>query len=468
MTKLAHLSFIILLGLGLFSCQTNKDLPTYTEEQTWKTKDIKPTPQPKDGNAEAGYQYMIYGDFIGSGTPYEVMKNRMLKKPDTILARTAENTNAFFWGNVFETRNNVKVFAGNCFTCHASELNGKMILGLGNAFSDFTKSQTKTTRMLRTFVKLKYRQGSPEREAFQPYAKSIKILPKYILTNNVGVNPAFRLEEACTIYRNPVDLKQRKSANFKPIDYTFASDVPPLWLLKKKNALYYNGMGRGSMTKLLMQASVLGIPDSSQARKVHENFNNVLTWIKSLTPPPYPKPINEEKAKRGLAVYENTCSECHGSYGRRPSYPNRLVALHIIKTDPFYALYFSTKSHLAEWYNQSWFATSTPQSSLQPEDAYIAPPLDGIWASAPYLHNGSVPDLESLMNSQLRPKYWQKVGGKSNYDFEKTGLKYVAKTEKGKNTYDTTLLGYGNDGHTFGDKLTPEERSDLIEFLKKL
>ena len=37
---------------------------------------------------------------------------------------------------------------------------------------------------------------------------------------------------------------------------------------------------------------------------------------------------------------------------------------------------------------------------FEPFDGYIAPPLDGIWITAPYLHNGSVPDLETLLNSK--------------------------------------------------------------------
>jgi cytochrome c peroxidase len=37
------------------------------------------------------------------------------------------------------------------------------------------------------------------------------------------------------------------------------------------------------------------------------------------------------------------------------------------------------------------------------------PPLDGIFATAPYLHSGSVPTVELVLNSKARPKYWKRV-----------------------------------------------------------
>jgi len=39
---------------------------------------------------------------------------------------------------------------------------------------------------------------------------------------------------------------------------------------------------------------------------------------------------------------------------------------------------------------------------------------------------------------------------------------------KGKYTYDTTLPGYGKEGHTYGDHLNASERAEVIEYLKTL
>ena len=281
------------------------------------------------------------------------------------------------------------------------------------------------------------------------------------MTRNPGVNPAFRLEEACANFRNPADLKMQKRKNFKIPAYTLASDVPPWWNIRKKNALYYNGMGRGDFSKLLMQASVLGIPDSAFARRVQPHFVDVVAWAAQLEPPPYPGAVKKKLAADGKTLFENHCSSCHGTYGTEESYPNKLVSLEVVGTDPYYARYFTTVSGLAEWYNKSWFATSAPASRLEPSDGYVAPPLDGIWATAPYLHNGSVPTLDALLNSKNRPAKWKRI---PEYDHEKMGWKW----ETGKGAYDTTLPGYGNGGHNFGDGLTEMERKAVVEYLKTL
>jgi hypothetical protein len=62
-----------------------------------------------------------------------------------------------------------------------------------------------------------------------------------------------------------------------------------------------------------------------------------------------------------------------------------------------------------EWFNKSWFTSGENAARLVPYKGYIAPPLDGIWITAPYLHNGSVPALEAVLNSKLRPAYCQEV-----------------------------------------------------------
>ena len=106
-----------------------------------------------------------------------------------------------------------------------------------------------------------------------------------------------------------------------------------------------------------------------------------------------------------------------------------------------------------------------------PTDGYVAPPLDGIWASAPYFHNGSVPTLYEVLKSTARPEVWARTGISYDYNWEKIGWNYST-DPKGKDyrkwTFDTTVPGYGNGGHTFGDKLTEEERWAVVEYLKTL
>ena len=75
-----------------------------------------------------------------------------------------------------------------------------------------------------------------------------------------------------------------------------------------------------------------------------------------------------------------------------------------------------------------------------------------------------------MLNSTKRPKYWSRsFDNKADYDAAKIGWKYKKETSKVDiNTYDTTIYGYGNTGHIYGDKFTADERKAVIEYLKTL
>jgi hypothetical protein len=50
-----------------------------------------------------------------------------------------------------------------------------------------------------------------------------------------------------------------------------------------------------------------------------------------------------------------------------------------------------------------------PQTQTQGKPGYIAPPLVGIWASAPYFHNGSVPTLWQVLDPDSRADIWTRT-----------------------------------------------------------
>ncbi len=452
----------------VIACNTYRELPKPLAPGDWKSFEVPITAQQLDGDPQAGLDFLIYGDYIGSGIPFAIAEKRFAKNRDTVLNRIGVNANMPFATNVFKAANGVDVMNGNCFACHASELNGEVVLGVGNSFSDYTKSMNTFVKAVYFGVDLKYKKDSPEWQAFQDFGNYSRAMASYIHLNQPGANPAFRLAEACMMHRDPADLTWREEPNYDIADYPVATDVPPLWNVKKKNGLYYNGGGRGDFTKLLFQASVLGIPDSAQARKAINNFKDVLAWLRQLEPPQYPGNIDQELAAQGEMIFNEHCGKCHGTYGENWTYPNKVIALDVIKTDPMYA-YYANASGISNWYNNSWFARSEPRSWFDMTPGYIAPPLDGIWATAPYLHNGSVPTLEDLLNSPQRPTYWQRSGNSRDYDYDKVGWKYDVKNNAGgKWTFDTTLPAYSNAGHYFGDKLTKEERAAVIEYLKGL
>lgn len=464
MKKILAVASSLLLAAA---CSTYRELPGVPSSPAWKSQAIAPSPQQTGGDAAAGFDYLINGDYIGTGLPYALLQRRM-KEPDTLLRRQGMNANVPYAVTVFEAANGVQVMNGNCLTCHASSFRGEMVIGLGNSFSDYRSSLKGMATGVNMGMRLNYKKSSPEYAAFGDFGRYLKAIAPHIETNQPGVNPASRLAEACMAQRDPVDLKYRKEPFFALDDFNIASDVPPLWNVKKKNALYYNAIGRGDFTKLLFQASVLGISDSTAARQAIDRFKDVLAWLHTLEPPQYPGVVDATLAAEGRTVFEAQCSKCHGTYGEQWTYPNKVVSLDVVKTDPLYAGYAS-KSGIVEWYNSSWFAQSEPRSWFEPMPGYIAPPLDGIWATAPYLHNGSVPTLADLLDSQRRPTYWTRTGDGRDYDLEEMGWRYRrAKNGRGKWTYDTTLPGYSNEGHYFGDKLGDDERKAVLEYLKTL
>ena len=459
-------TFLLFFLCLFFACNPYKNLPSIDFTSNWRTKIIPPSPQLSGGDPIKGKDYLAAGDYIGSGIPWDTFKKKPNVK-DTILNRSGENATLPYGIMVFEHHNGTKVFTGNCFTCHGGFIEGQYIEGLGGLEQDFSKNRAFLLNLLDTRVKMKFKKGTKEREAYEIFGGINNRAMNYIVTPFKGVNPAFRLEEAYVMRRNPEDLTLKEEDNYEMDKrYTLASDVPPWWHLKKKNGLYYNGMGRGDYTKLLMQASTQGIVDSTEAREIQQNFVDVLAYIESIEPPKYPKSINEDLANRGKRLFNRKCRNCHGTYGENETYPNKLVSLSEVKTDPYYARNFSTKMYLADWYNESWYGKSEPSSYVQPEDGYIAPPLDGIWATAPFFHNASVPTLEEVLNSKKRPTYWKRT---DQYDYQKLGWVYEEKERaNSKKVYDTTLPGYGKEGHYFGDQLTEEERMAVIEYLKTL
>ncbi len=100
--------------------------------------------------------------------------------------------------------------------------------------------------------------------------------------------------------------------------------------------------------------------------------------------------------------------------------------------------------------------------------AYESRALHGIWATAPYLHNGSVPNLWELLMPAKQRKSTFMVGSRM---FDPKNVGYVTDQSPFKNaTFVSDPLnanGNGNGGHEYGIGLTEDERWAIIEYLKK-
>lgn len=101
----------------------------------------------------------------------------------------------------------------------------------------------------------------------------------------------------------------------------------------------------------------------------------------------------------------------------------------------------------------------------QPEQValkYKGRPLNGIWATAPYLHNGSVPTLDDLLKPPGQRPTTFKLGSR---EFDPARVGFV---NQGDFEFDTSLPGNSNSGHEYDRVFTDQERHQLVEYMKSL
>jgi hypothetical protein len=115
----------------------------------------------------------------------------------------------------------------------------------------------------------------------------------------------------------------------------------------------------------------------------------------------------------------------------------------------------------------SQLSTLYAPTPAAPTASYEARRLYGIWATAPYLHNGSVPTLaDLLLPAAQRPKTFR-VGTRV-FDPAKVGFSTDPEAPGNTSTFDTTLPGNSNAGHDYGTHLSVKDRRNLLEYLKQL
>ena len=423
----------------------------------------------RPGDAKDGFTYLTTGDYLRSGIPLSYFKMGFGKSSINYLNRDGLNKDIPYDYTVVLAPNGEPVVAPNCMQCHAQVFDGKLIMGLGNSTIDFTHGEKLDPKNAIAAEKLLKNLDPKKYEAAEPFLRVVKGIGGQLRTEVRGVNTADRLAALLASHRDPITFRWNDQAMLDVSADVIPTDVPAWWMLKKKNAMFYNGFGRGDFGRFLMASNLLTVNDTAESREVDARFNDVLAYINSIKPPVYPNTLNRALVKQGGILFVQNCSKCHGSYGNDGKYPNLLIPESEIQTDSL--LYKSNYQsyQFVEWFNNSWFAQGDHPARLEPFNGYIAPPLDGIWITAPYLHNGSVPDLETLLNSRQRPRYWSRDFDNPEYDYDKLGWKYsVHDSAQGKTAYNTTLPGYGNYGHTYGDKLSNRERKAIIEYLKTL
>ncbi len=436
------------------------------------TGEVPPSPQ-RPGDPAAGYRALVNEPYVSCGMPYEAWRRLAPETDpaDLLPGREGRNAELPYFLTAHVNADGVEVVSNNCLVCHAARLGDEVVVGLGDAFADFTVDARGLVTRVGQYVR-----GPAQTAAWQHWADRIEGIAPHIRTGTIGMNPATNLSWALMAHRDPATMAWSATPLIEPPpERPVPLRTPPWWWMGKKNAMFYTTIGRGDHSRYMVFASLLCADTVDELRGIDAYGPDIRAFLESLAPPAFPGPIDAERAAEGRAVFEARCASCHGTHGESPTYPNLVIPLDEIGTDPLYAEWM-TDGSLDRFYD--WIERSPHGGTVRaaPAEGYIAPPLDGIWAVAPYLHNGSVPSLAALLDSRLRPRYWRHVAPR-DYDTEAMGWRHEV-LEAGKDAatdpaerariYDTTLPGYDNGGHLFGDALSDLQRRAVLEYLKSL
>ncbi|MDT7604263.1 MAG: hypothetical protein QOF61_2260 [Acidobacteriota bacterium] len=202
------------------------------------------------------------------------------------------------------------------------------------------------------------------------------------------------------------------------------------------------------------------------------SIDRIGAWIEYLPPPPYPfaKTSDPNVVAHGEQIYRQYCYECHTIGGK---YTGQVTPLQEVQTDEHRLNSYTEKLvPIQREYGKGYDWSFT---HFHKTNGYANAPLDGIWARAPYLHNGSVPTLYDLLTPAERrnggnPSFYT---GHGVYDTANVGFRTDASTTNGMKSpvFVITELGNSNKGHTgarFGTELSEEDKRALIEYLKTL
>lgn len=462
--------------------------------------------------AQAGMEEIFAGRCFHSGVPVagaRMMLNALRQQKDKLgydpgttagrfyaqgrfvspPERTAGSGEGFGLGESVFERDGKQLVNGNCFSCHAGVVHGQVVAGLGNIHVNQSRPQMARTRG----------------DNFGPYAV-------WRLSARMS-DPA---NQGMVLAKEKTELEALLDAEPLP-----PVDPMPWWLMKyKKLDYWYADAGIHDAASFAVNFTTPHDAINEHRAEHVETVAKALAFARETQSPIYPGTLDAELVQRGSDLFHGrvrpavakgfrACRTCHGAYtkkhpdddlsrpgGWKVNYKFSHV-LRNVRTDPTYNTTLQRLAPIAEHINklEAYFhAQGTPElvptASVPTKPGYVAPPLVGVWASAPYFHNGSVPTVEAVLNSKLRPEIWSRSARDPYaYDLVKVGIAFeeLSRAEYEQSAaaaqgspflsqasidhgaiYDTKGFGHGNMGHPFGDSLSDTERAAVIEFLKSL
>jgi hypothetical protein len=353
-------------------------------------------------------------------------------------------------------------------------------------------------------------------EAFVGYLKAMPTIKAQTVTQNgYGRADAFGVARNLLFGKNQQNLRPQNA----PVSF------PHMWGIETTAWLQWGANMNSVMERNIGQSLGVGAvfdAESFAATTRLDNLNTLEHLVYKLTRPEWPVdvfgPIDETKAARGRDLYDRQCANCHEKpFAVTPSglvvyqlftlketgvsplvaqnFDDTLIvdgksvrfaaaafsALESLKKQ-YYVSHNISEQTQAEWEGRArrpppqWspaMRSTLAEADKYPDSrggrVYPAKPLAGIWATAPYLNNGSVANMWDLLTPpNARAKSYSL--GSREYDVEKLGYRTTPDPGAPAPAWEfrTSETGNSNGGHVYGTNLSDEDKWALIEFMKKL
>ncbi|HEY6877834.1 MAG TPA: hypothetical protein VI299_07430, partial [Polyangiales bacterium] len=428
-------------------------------------------------SADLGEWYLLNGDYVRIGVSYAsyAATGGSVADADRLPQRDGRNKDLTWTLNAVKSLDGTDVAAPNCLVCHAAYFDGKLIPGLGrNKHWISSDASGFTLDVLGIGVNSVF-QGDLFAALGQDLGMLIRLFPDTQHSHLYDIFAALAMRHDPNTLKWTGELKGDPASNMKGW-----VDFPAWWLSKKKNAVYWNGSGQGNLANHLWYMNWFSLDSTEEAEEVMNNFVHVQAYIKEKIHAPkfedFGGKIDKSLAAKGEQVFLENCATCHGTYGENEeddSYPTALVDIDEVGTEPTKATNHWSYP-IISWYEKSWYAKHDTGAKIVKTHGYVAPPLNGLFMTAPYFHNGSVPTVEAVIDPSKRPERWMTNNSPDDYDREALGWKNkpldldIWTLDQHFGLYDTNDEGNSNKGHTYGAVLSADEKKCLLEYLKTL
>lgn len=410
---------------------------------------------------------------------------------------------------------NTKLFTMSCATCHSDQLFGQTVLGMTKRFpraNDFFIQGHKALRHYSSSI-FKMYTGATDEEMYW-LERSIKNI------KSVGFKKPIALGLDTSLAQVALSLNKREKNEWADksdyyeknpradafLDHQPGDSKPAVWWnVKYKNRWLSDGSvlsGNPIYTNLLWNEIGRGTDLRELAQWLNSNekvVEELTTAIFSTSAPRIEQffdanKISKPGALAGEKVFKQSCARCHGNYDKnwsRPGFANQPWSEQIktyqvrypqptrvrdVGTDPY--RYQSMKS--LEILNDLQISKDN-DIHIEAQKGYVPPPLVGIWARWPYLHNNSIPSLCALLTpASKRPKVYYAVAPvdkEKDFDFECNGYPQIEPRNwnESDKIFRTAKKGMSAEGHERGilirngkEVLSAEDKKNLILFLQTL